>query len=148
MRSMGYLRQAAVSLHIVLAVLDGVEKQRRRQQIRAASGRYTQCQQASVEALQFLTTHHGGGTSGSFHFGRSFLGDFQCLHSASIQQARIVQAGHNAQKSIESCNFLCSTTSPPAPKHWQTNMNDVRESVQRLTACTGRAVPYRYRISV
>src|ERR1700722_2475920 len=97
MRSMGYLlRQTTVGLHIVLSILDCIQKQRRREQISAPAGGCIQRQQALIEIPQFLPSCDCSYATSALYLKSSIFGCLEGLSATAMENAGVIQPGHDA----------------------------------------------------
>jgi hypothetical protein len=68
--------------------------------------------------------------------------------SSAVEQTCIVQAGHDAEQSVEASHSFGRTIRAPRMKLWQADVNDMGEASESFAACTRDTISLRDQVTM
>jgi hypothetical protein len=134
--------------HFVVSLLNCIKKHRRRQKISAPARGNSQLQQPMVEALQSLLSERSSTATSALDSSSTALHLDERFFSSAVEQTCIVQAGHDAEQSVETSYRLGRTTGAPRTKYWQADVNDMGKAAESFAARSRDTVPPRDQIAM
>src|SRR5258706_15035203 len=94
-----------------------------------------------VESLQSVSSERSSTAASALDGSSTRFRREERFFSSSIEQTRIVQAGHDAEQSVESSHTLGRTAGAPRMKQWQADVNDMGEAAESFAARSRDAIP-------
>src|SRR5258708_29168660 len=140
--------QAVVFQHCSFTAVEGIQKERGGEKIRAPSRREPLFEQCAIELIQCRIPRRGSRSS-RFEYGASpALHQLQPFRTPAVKNAGGLQGSHDVQQSRQPARFFAQTSVSGRSQTGQSNIDHVRKTRAGLAASASCSVTNSHQVSM